>query len=118
MDVELPALAIILIVFQIGDAIACIGPIELIKTGLDAINCPPRVQRLIPFVKMDAALGLAIGLWVPIIGAVTIVALIAYYLIAIAFHVRARDTVVNTIPAIVLLVFTIVVGALSYFPAV
>lgn len=118
MDVELPALAIVLIAFQIGDAIACIGPIAPIEKSLDAVGCPPRIQRLLPFVKLDSAIGLTIGLWVPILGALTIVALVAYFLVAIAFHVRARDTVANTVPSLLVLGFVIAVGALSYFPAV
>ncbi len=118
MDVDLPALAIILIVFQVADAIACIGPIAPIKVALDAVDCPPRIRRLLPFVKLDSAIGLTIGLWVPILGALTIVVLVVYFLVAIAFHVRARDTVINTVPAAVMLVFVVVVGALSYFPAV
>ena len=118
MEVDYPALAIVLIVFQIGDAIACIGPIPPIKRGLDTIGCSPRLQRRIPFVKLESAVGLTIGLWVPILGALTIVALVVYFVVAIAFHVRARDTVLNTTPAAVVLVFVLVVGAVSYFPAV
>lgn len=118
MDVELPALAIVLIVFQIGDAIACIKPIPFIAASLDAIDCPPTIRRLLPFVKFDSAVGLAIGLWVPVIGAITIAALIAYFLIAIGFHVRARDTVANTAGAVVMLIFVAVVGALTYLPAI
>jgi len=118
VDIELPALAIILILFQVGDAVACIGPIERITTSLDAINCPPRIRRLLPFVKIDSAIGLTIGLFVPIVGALTIVALVIYFLVAIAFHVRARDTFANSVAAVVVLAFVVTVGALSYFPAV
>jgi hypothetical protein len=118
VDVEIPALAIILILFQVGDAIACIGPIDVIRKGLDAVNCPPRIRQLLPFVKFDGAIGLTIGLWEPIIGALTIVALVIYFIVAIGFHVRARDAMANTVPAVVVATFVIVVGALSYFPAV
>ena len=118
MEVELPALAIVLIVFQIGDAIACIGPIAPIRNALDAIDCPPRVRRVLPFVKLESAIGLTIGLWVPILGALTIVALVAYFLVAISFHLRARDTVGNTLPSILVVAFVVLVGVSSYLPSV
>lgn len=117
MDVDAPALAIVLIVFQIGDAIACIGPIPPIEASLDRIECPPRVRRLLPFVKLESAIGLTIGLWVPILGALTIVALVGYFLVAIWSHLRVRDTIANTVPAITVMAFVILVGAVSYFPA-
>ncbi|MEM7139811.1 MAG: DoxX family protein [Actinomycetota bacterium] len=117
MDIEAPALAIILIVFQVGDAIACIGPIDFIKRSLDAVDCPESIRRILPFVKIDSAIGLTIGLWVPWVGVATIGALILYFVIAIGFHVRARDTVANTIGAVVMLGVVIAVGAISYLPA-
>lgn len=118
MDVDAPALAIGLIVFQVVDAIACIGPIRPIRASLERVRCPPTVRRLIPFVKLDSAIGLTVGLWVPILGALTVVALVAYFVVAIGFHVRVRDSVVNTLPAVVVLAFVVMVGVVSYFPAV
>ncbi len=118
MDVELPGLAIALIVFQIGDAIACWGPMGFITQSLDAVNCPAGIRKVLPFVKIDSAIGLTIGLFIPWFGLVTIGALIVYFLIAIWFHVRARDTIANSVGAVVVLGFVIAVGALSYLPAV
>lgn len=118
MEVDFPALAIALIVFQVLDAIACIGPIPYIRRALDQIDCPERIVKLLPFVKFDSAVGLTIGLWVPWVGAATIVALVAYFCVAIWFHVRAHDTLPNTIGAVIVMGFVIVVGVLSYFPAV
>ena len=117
MDVEYPGLAIALIVFQTLDAIACIGPIPYIRRSLDQIDCPEQIRKLLPFVKIDSAAGLTIGLWVPWVGAATIVALIAYFLVAIWFHVRARDTIRNSIGAPIVMGFVIIVGVFSYFPA-
>lgn len=117
MDVDNPGLAIALIVLQALDAVACIGPIPFIKRSLAQIDCPPRIVRLLPFLKIDSAIGLTIGLWVPWIGAATIVALIAYFVVAIGFHVRARDTIQNSLGAPLVMGFVIIVGVFSYFPA-
>ena len=118
MDAELPSLAIALIVFQIGDAIACFIPASFITRALDAVDCPPRLRTLIPFVKIDAAIGLAIGLWVPVIGLLTSGALVVYYLVAVGFHVRAKDSVANSVPAIALAVISAAVGVFTYLPAI
>ncbi len=118
MDVSLPALAIVLIVIQIADGIACIQPIAPIRKSLDRINCPATVRRLLPFLKLDSAAGLIMGLWVPVIGLLTIAALVVYFIVAIEFHRRAGDTATNTAPAVAMLIFVIAVGALSYLPAI
>jgi hypothetical protein len=118
MHAELPALVIALIVFQVGDAAACLGPLPFIERSLDRVGCPPPVRRVLPFVKLDSAIGLTIGLFVPIVGVVTVVALVAYFVVAIAFHVRSGDTAVNTVPAIAMLVVVAVVGGLCFVPAV
>lgn len=117
MDVEYPGLAIALIVFQTLDAIACIGPIAYITRALDKIDCPESIRKVLPFVKIDSAIGLAIGLWFPWVGAATIGALIVYFCLAIWFHIRARDTIANTIGAVIVMGFVIIVGVFSYFPA-
>ena len=90
--------------FLILDGIACLIPLKKISDDLDAVNCPPSIRRVIPFVKFAAAAGLIIGLWQTWLGLVTAVCLIVYFAIAVGFHIRAKDTVANSVPACVLLV--------------
>lgn len=42
-------------------------------------------------VKFAAAVGLVAGVWVPVLGGVTVWALVLYFLVAVFIHVRARD---------------------------
>ena len=44
-----------------------------------------------PPVKFAAAAGLVAGIWIPYLGTVTSLALVAYFVVAIGAHVRARD---------------------------
>jgi len=118
MSAELPGLAIALIIFQFADAIACIGPIAYIKRALDKVDCPESVRSVLPWIKAASALGLTIGLWVPIVGLITIIALVVYFLIAIWFHVRVSDTVKNTVGAVLLLILVSAVGVFCYLPAI
>ena len=45
-------------------------------------------------------------------------ALAVYFVIAIGMHVRVRDTFTNTIGAVSMLGFVLVVGFVSYAPAI
>ncbi|HEY8451476.1 MAG: DoxX family protein [Micromonosporaceae bacterium] len=46
---------------------------------------------LVALQEVAAAAGLIVGIWLPYLGLVTSVALVAYFVIAIAMHIRARD---------------------------
>ncbi len=96
----------VLAAFQAGDAVACAIPAKFITDALDRVDCPPEVRRALPWVKGAAALGLLIGLWLYGLGPLTCVALIAYFVIAIAFHARAHDEPRNWVAAIVMLGFS------------
>lgn len=105
---------LVLVVIQAGDAVACALPLPAIAAALDRIDCPVSIRRVLPVVKAASAAGLAIGLWVTAIGLATIAALVVYFVIAIAFHVRAHDTVRNTVAAAGMLVVCVVVGGVSF----
>ncbi len=76
---------------QIVDALLCIGPIAPIAACFDAVRFPRRLWWIFPVVKFTAAAGLLVGLWVPWLGLVTSVALVLYFVLAVAAHIRARD---------------------------
>lgn len=82
---------IVLAVIQFGDALMCIKPMEFIAKCFDDVRWPRRLWWVMPPIKFAAAAGLVAGIWVPYLGAVTSVALVAYFVVAIAMHIRARD---------------------------
>ena len=43
------------------------------------------------WLKIAAGAGLIAGIWIPYLGLLTSVCLVAYFVAAIAFHLRARD---------------------------
>jgi hypothetical protein len=47
-----------------------------------------------------AAAGLVVGLWWPIAGIAAAIGLVAYFVLAVGFHVRANDTAHAVTPAI------------------
>lgn len=118
MEAQLVWLAIILIVFQSLDGIACAIPIQYIKNDLDRINCPEQLQKILPFIKFASVIGLIIGLFIALIGAITCAALVVYFVVALDFHRRAKDSVDKYVGATLVGTFAGVVGLVSYLPAI
>jgi hypothetical protein len=100
--------------FQLGDAVACAIPLDYIRRDLENIGCPESIQRALPYIKAASAVGLLLGWRWPKLGRVTSVSLMAYFLTAIGFHVRARDPVWKAMPAASLMVTSGVFGMQAY----
>lgn len=86
--------------FQLADAAAVAADPPFIQRALDRVNCPPALRRVLPAVKAASAAGLLVGLRTPRVGRATSAALAAYFVTAIGFHLRARDTVAGSLPAV------------------
>jgi hypothetical protein len=82
---------LVLALIQLGDAALCVGPVAFVRQCLIDVRFPRRWWSVLAPLKVAAAAGLIAGLWIPYLGAVTSLALIAYFLVAISAHVRARD---------------------------
>lgn len=89
--------------FQAADAVACAAQVPPIKKSLDAVGCPDSVRRVLPPVKAAAAVGLLSVRWFPGLARLTTAMLTLYFALAVGAHVRARDKVVNAVPAAALL---------------
>jgi hypothetical protein len=80
-----------LAVIQLADAAFCIQPLPFIRQCLTNARFPERYWPLLTPLKLASVAGLVGGLWVPWLGLVTSAALVAYFVVAIAMHLRARD---------------------------
>lgn len=103
--------------FQLGDAVACAIPLEYIKRDLDNIGCPDPIRRALPLIKAASATGLLLGRRRPLIGRVTALSLVAYFLTAIGFHIRAQDPAWKALPAASLMATSGVLWMRAYRPA-
>ncbi|MEU6159471.1 DoxX family protein [Streptomyces sp. NPDC047130] len=81
----------VLAFIQFGDGLLCLGPVPFVRRCFEEVRFPRKWWWLTPPLKFAAALGLVAGIRLPVLGAVTVWALVLYFLVAIAFHVRARD---------------------------
>ena len=70
--------------------------------------------RLLGIVEVLGALGLLIGIWVPILGLLAAIGFVLYFLGAMIAHVRAKDPMKDMAPALVLLILSIIVTILQF----
>ncbi len=77
--------------FQAVDAGACAAQLPPIRQALDAVNCPPGVRPILPVVKAASAIGLASSSRFPALARLTTFMLTVYFVLAVGFHLRARD---------------------------
>jgi hypothetical protein len=82
---------LVLAAIQFADGLLCIRPARFVADCLRDVRFPRRYWWLLPPVKLTAATGLILGTWVPYLGLLTCAALIAYFIVAISMHLRARD---------------------------
>lgn len=82
---------VVLALIQLADAYFCLKPLPFVRQCLVGVRFPQRYWRLLTPIKLAAAAGLLVGLVVPYLAAAVTVALVAYFVIAIGMHLRARD---------------------------
>lgn len=86
--------------FHAVDAVACAVAVPPIKKVLDTVEVPENVRPVLPVVKAAAAVGLASVTRFPGLARLTTAMLTVYFVLAVGAHVRVRDTVANSLPAV------------------
>ena len=85
--------------FQAVDAVACAIPIAPIAKTLDTLGIPQEIRWIFPVSKAASAIGLLSASRIPALGRLTTAMLTLYFVLAVGAHIRARDRIVNAIPA-------------------
>ncbi len=70
----------------------------------------PNVMKLVGFLKISLGLCLILGLWVPTVTRPAAIGVAALMLGAVAMHVKVKDPLKSSIPALTLLVLAIIVA--------
>lgn len=70
--------------------------------------------RTLGIVEVLGALGLLVGIWIPILGLLAAIGFVLYFLGALIKHVRAKDAAKDMAPAVVLLMLSIIVTILQF----
>jgi hypothetical protein len=66
-------------------------PVAIATRTLDALNFPPRYRWVFPPIKAAAAIGLLSVTRRPALARLTTAMLTLYFVLAVGFHVKARD---------------------------
>ncbi|MCD0444736.1 DoxX family protein [Glycomyces sp. A-F 0318] len=82
---------LLLAAVQLGDGLLCLRPVGFIADCFEAVEWPRKFWRAMPVLKFAAAAGLVAGIWVPYLGLLASLGLVAYFVTAVAMHVRAAD---------------------------
>ncbi len=82
---------VVLAAIQVLDGVLSRRPVAFVAQCLEDVRFPRRWWWTLTPVKFAAAAGLIAGIWIPYLGVVTTVALVAYFAVAIGMHFRARD---------------------------
>ena len=94
-----PKTYVALAAFQAGDAVACAIPVAPIAKFLDDLEVPANVRPVLPAAKAASAIGLLSVSRFPALARLTTAMLTLYFVLAVGVHIRARDKLVNMIPA-------------------
>ena len=73
----------------------------------------PYPPELLGRIKVAAAGGLIIGVWLEWLGSITAICLAGYFFIAVAYHRKAKDSIKDTAPAAFLLIFSFATFVIS-----
>ncbi len=85
--------------FQAGDAVACAIPVAPIAKTLDALGVPQNIRWILPASKAASVIGLLSASRLPALARLTTAMLTLYFALAVGAHLRARDRIVNAVPA-------------------
>jgi len=107
---------ILLAAVSFVDAVLCVRPAAFVAQCFTDVGWPRSRWWIMAPIKFAAAAGLVLGIWVPVLALITTICLIAYFLVAIAMHVRAHDLgrnlFVNATAMLALCVLTLVLSFL------
>lgn len=78
-------------------------PLETLKS----VGIKPSQVNLLAGLEVLGLLGLVIGMWVPLVGQLAALGLVAYFTAAAIAHLRARHEARQILPALALMVFAL-----------
>ncbi|MDT5343202.1 MAG: hypothetical protein QOE52_2386 [Mycobacterium sp.] len=85
--------------FQAVDAVAAAIPVPPVAKTLDTLGIPQDIRWLLPASKAASVIGMLSVSRIPALARLTTAMLTVYFVLAVGAHIRARDRVVNALPA-------------------
>jgi uncharacterized membrane protein YphA (DoxX/SURF4 family) len=113
MTIALIILAALLGVAAAGSAVQKLRRDARVVATMHSVGVSDRQIPILALLEILGALGLLVGIWLPLVGAAAAIGLLLYFLGAIIAHVRAKAPVKEAIPAAVLMVLALVTTLLE-----
>jgi hypothetical protein len=102
MVVATAVVSVLLAVLLVVAAARKLGHRPAVVATYRRVGVPPERLNQLAVLLLAGAAGLVVGLWWEPVGIAAAAALVAYFLLAIGVHVRARDTANVPMPALYL----------------
>lgn len=77
------------------------------REDLDRLGFPQRYRFVFPVIKAGSVAGLLVGIRRRTLARFTAAAIVAYFVAALGFHVRAKDSAVKFAPAVAMLILSL-----------
>lgn len=113
MNVALIVVAAVLVVGSVASGCGKLTRQPPIVEVLTRVGVAPARIPLLGILQILGAIGVVLGIWVPVLGVVSALCLTLYYLGAVFAHLRIKDTAAGTAPATVLFLVALVATVLE-----
>jgi DoxX-like family len=97
----------------VGSSVADWKKDPRIMESMDRMKVPVGVIPALPLFKMAGAAGIVIGLWSKPLGIAAGIGLVLYFVGAVFFHLRAKDPLKETAPAVLMLIICTLIAILQ-----
>jgi predicted membrane channel-forming protein YqfA (hemolysin III family) len=108
----LTIISVLLAIICVGSSVADLKKLQPIVDSLNRLDVPLQLRPLLPVFKTLGAAGILLGLKAKGLGVAAAFGLVLYFVGAVVFHMRAKESPKESIPAFVILILALVTFAL------
>ena len=102
MAIALIIVATLLGIAAAGSAVQKLRREATVVASMHAVGVGDKQLRLLAILELLGAAGLVVGIWLAPLGVLAAIGLALYFLGAVIMHIRAKSSVKDAVPAIVL----------------
>lgn len=114
MNIALIVLATLLGLVATFSAFGKYSMNSMVVDNLYRLGLKTQQIRLLATIEILGSLGLLVGIWVPNLGKLAALGFVLYFLGAVLAHVRAKQGAKDMLPALVLMIVSIIVTLLQF----
>lgn len=113
MNIALVIIAALLGIAAVFSAVGKLRGMPQVVQTLNHVGVKDSQIPILAVIELLGALGLLVGIWVPILGTLAALGFTIYFLVAFIAHLRMKDSMKDAGPALLLTIVSIVVLVLE-----